>query len=91
MTPVDATVVSILKAETGENYPKRWSGFSATLGSVMEKQLNVQLPHTGPVDQVLLNITKTLPSVANQLGIQVGRCCFLVVMLVVMRAGPCCW
>ena len=41
MTPVDAKVVSILKAETGENYPKRWSGFSATLGSEMEKQLNV--------------------------------------------------
>ena len=41
MTAVDSKIVDMLKFETGENYPKRWSGFSTTLGSVMEKQLNI--------------------------------------------------
>ena len=41
MTPVDSKMVAILKSETGENYPKRWSGFKLQLGSVMESQLHV--------------------------------------------------
>jgi hypothetical protein len=41
MTPIDSKIVAVLKSETGENYPKSWSGFSVTLGSVIEKELNV--------------------------------------------------
>jgi hypothetical protein len=41
MTPISFKFVDILKSETAENYPKRWSGFATTLGSVLEKQLNV--------------------------------------------------
>ena len=41
MTPISSKFVEILKSETAENYPKRWSGFATPLGSVLEKQLNV--------------------------------------------------
>jgi hypothetical protein len=41
MTPLDARVIAALKSETGDNYPKRWSGFSVTVGAVMEKQVPI--------------------------------------------------
>lgn len=40
-TPVQPSIISVLKEETPEEYPKRWSGFAVTVGYAAEKTLNV--------------------------------------------------
>jgi len=40
-TPVDARVVAKLKDRTPSDYPKQWSGFAETIGSVMAEELGV--------------------------------------------------
>merc|ERR1712032_525980 len=40
-TPVDARFVAKLKDGTPSDYPKQWSGFAVTIGSVMAEELGV--------------------------------------------------
>ncbi len=40
-TPVDASFVQAAKAATPDSYPRRWSGFAETVGSVIAKSWNV--------------------------------------------------
>jgi len=40
-TPVDARFVGKLKDGTPSDYPKQWSGFAVTIGSVMSEELGV--------------------------------------------------
>jgi hypothetical protein len=42
-----------------------------SLRNFIQKSINVELPHSGPVEQVLLNITKAVPAVASQLGLKI--------------------
>jgi len=42
-TTIEARYVAMLKEGTPDNYPKQWSGFSVTIGSVMAGELGV--PH----------------------------------------------
>jgi hypothetical protein len=39
--------------------------------SFVSKQMHVDLPAKAPVEKVLVNITKSLPAIAHQLGIQI--------------------
>jgi len=65
-TTVEARYVSLLKDGTPANYPKQWSGFAVTIGSVMASELGV--PHdkwqkavTGiSRDELLLSAAKSL-------------------------------
>jgi len=43
-TNVEAKYVNLVKDATPETYPKRWSGFATSIGTIMSEQLNV--PHT---------------------------------------------
>jgi len=42
-TTLEARYIALLKEGTPQNYPKQWSGFAVTIGSVMAEELNV--PH----------------------------------------------
>lgn len=43
MTPIDFEVIQVLQSETPQDYDKRDTGFSITIGNIMAQNLNV--PH----------------------------------------------
>ena len=43
-TPVDSRFVEMCKSSTPDDYPKRWSGLSTPLGSVIAKEWSLQNP-----------------------------------------------
>ncbi|KAG8222936.1 hypothetical protein J437_LFUL000231 [Ladona fulva] len=55
LTPVPASIVAQAHAETPKDYPLSWSGLSVTIGSLMEKHLEVE--HT-EWHQVLTGVTR---------------------------------
>jgi len=40
-TPVDSKFVAMIKEATPETYPKRWSGYSETIGGMIEKESGI--------------------------------------------------
>lgn len=42
MTPVPTAVISVLKADTPQDYPLRNTGFSVTVGNVMARNLQTE-------------------------------------------------